>query len=132
MSALLDTHCFLWAVTDPTRIPANVREFVADPANEIALSTVTFWEIAIKFALGKLELQGGTPDDLLPAAREMGLTIVTPTAEESIGFHKLPKTAHRDPFDRMLIWQCLQRHWTLIARDGDLDEYRAMGLKTLW
>jgi len=39
---------------------------------------------------------------------------------------------HRDPFDRMLIWQCLQREWTLITRDRGLDEYRALGLKIAW
>ena len=55
-----------------------------------------------------------------------------PTAEESAGFHRLPKAAHNDPFDRMLIWQCLHRGWTLITRDRGLSEYEALGLQTVW
>lgn len=132
MIALLDTHSFLWAVVDPARLSARARGTIADPANEIHLSTVSFWEISLKFALGKLELSGCAPDDLVPIAREMGLTIVAPTAEESAGFHRLPRSPHRDPFDRMLIWQCLRRDWVFLSRDAALGEYRAMGLKTAW
>jgi len=65
-------------------------------------------------------------------AGAMGLDIVAPSAEESAGFHRLPKKAHKDPFDRMLIWQCLQRDWALLSRDRALDDYRALGLKTIW
>ena len=65
-------------------------------------------------------------------AGAMGLDIVAPSAEESAGFHRLPKKAHKDPFDRMLIWQCLQRHRALVSWDRALDDYRALGLKTIW
>jgi PIN domain nuclease of toxin-antitoxin system len=62
----------------------------------------------------------------------MALTICAPTAEEFARFHHLPKTAHKDPFDRMLIWQCLQNQWTFITKDKYLDPYRAIGLQTAW
>lgn len=132
MIALLDTHSFLWAVIEPERLSAKLRRVIADPANDIHLSTVSFWEISLKFALGKLELSGCTPDDLVPIARDMGLDIVAPSAEEAAGFHRLPRKAHKDPFDRMLIWQCLQRDWAFLTRDRELDDYRALGLKTIW
>jgi PIN domain nuclease of toxin-antitoxin system len=57
--------------------------------------------------------------EALDAVRD-GETIVV-----SYGFYRLPKVAHKDPFDCMLIWQCLQRQWTLITRDRGLDDYRA-------
>ena len=132
MIALLDTHSFLWAVIEPERLSSKLRRTIADPANEIHLSTVSFWEISLKFALGKLELSGCTPDDLVRIARDMGLDIVAPSAEEAAGFHRLPRKAHKDPFDRMLIWQCLQRDWAFLSRDRALDDYRALGLKTVW
>lgn len=132
MIALLDTHAFLWAAIEPEKLSARVRKTIADPSNEIHLSTITFWEIALKFALGKLTLTGCAPDDLVAVARRMGLAIAAPSAEEAAGFHRLPRSAHKDPFDRMLIWQCLQRDWTLLTKDRKLDAYRALGLKTSW
>ena len=131
MKALLDTHSFLWAGMAPEKLAAAQRRLIADPQHDIHVSTVSFWEISLKFALGKLQLTGCTPDDLVLVAADMGFTIVAPSAEESASFHRLPKLAHKDPFDRMLIWQCLQRRWIFISRDGALDDYRALGLKTL-
>lgn len=132
MIVLLDTHSFLWAAIDPEKLPERARKVVADPANEVCLSTISLWEISLKFALGKLALSGCTPDDLVGVARDMGLTLVHPTAEESAGFHRLPKQAHKDPFDRMLIWQCIQRDWVLVTCDQAMDAYQALGLRTLW
>lgn len=132
MIALLDTHSFLWAVTAPEKLSAKARGVIAEPANEVHVSTITFWEIGLKFSLGKLEIKGCSPEDLVAIAKQMGLGIAPPTAEESVGFYRLPKVAHKDPFDRMLIWQCLERRWTLITRDRGLDAYEALGLKTTW
>ena len=132
MIGLLDTHSLLWAIVAPEKLSASMRGAIADPTNEIHVSTVSFWEISLKFSLGKLEITGCSPEDLVKISRQMGLTISAPSAEESAGFHRLPKAAHKDPFGRMLIWQCLQREWTLITRDRGLDEYRAMGLNTAW
>jgi PIN domain nuclease of toxin-antitoxin system len=132
MIALLDTHAFLWAAIEPERLSAGVRRTIADPSNEIHLSTISFWEIALKFALGKLELTGCVPDDLVGVARRMRLAIAAPSADEAAGFYRLPRSAHKDPFDRMLIWQCLQRDWTLLTKDRKLDAYRGLGLKTSW
>lgn len=132
MIALLDTHSFLWAAIEPARLTEKVRKVIVDPNNEICLSTISLWEISLKFALGKLDLTGCAPDDLVAVARNMGLTLVSPTPEESAGFHRLPKQAHKDPFDRMLIWQCLQRDWVLLTCDEAMDAYREQGLRTLW
>jgi PIN domain nuclease of toxin-antitoxin system len=51
----------------------------------------------------------------------MGLAIVAPSAEEAAGFHRLQRSVHKDPFDRMLIWQCLQRDGTLLTKDRGLE-----------
>lgn len=132
MIALLDTHSFLWAAMQPDQLSAKMRKAIADPANQINLSTVSLWEISLKFALGKLELSDCIPEDLVPIAQEMRLEIVAPSAQESAGFHRLPRGTYKDPFDRMLIWQCLQRDWAFVTRDQGLENYKALGLRIVW
>jgi PIN domain nuclease of toxin-antitoxin system len=94
---LLDTHSFLRAAIEPQKLSAKSRGSIADPAHELYVSTITFWEISLKFALGKLEFTGCGPDDLVPVAQELGLAITTPSPEEAAGFHRLPRKAHKDP-----------------------------------
>ena len=65
MIALLDTHSFLWTVMAPDKLSASMRGAIADPGNEIHVSTVSFWEIALKFSLGKLRITGCSPEDLV-------------------------------------------------------------------
>ena len=62
----------------------------------------------------------------------MGLALISPSVEESASFYKLPRAPHRDPFDRMLVWQAIQRRLVLVTKDGALPAYRGAGLKTLW
>ena len=132
MNYLLDTHSFLWAVFSPEKLSRVARAAITDQTNEVSLSSISLWEISLKFALGKLTLDQCTPEDLVAVAREMRLTLITPDAEESASFHQLPKTPHRDPFDRMLVWQAIARDLTLISKDAALPEYHHAGLKILW
>jgi PIN domain nuclease of toxin-antitoxin system len=132
VNALLDTLGFLWAAIEPQRLSAKARKAIVDPANQVFVSSVSLWEISWKFSLGKLDLSGISPEELVPVARNMGLTLVAPSAEESAGFHRLPKVTHKDPFDRMLIWQCLQNQWTFVSRDRVMGEYESLGLRTYW
>ena len=64
MNCLLDTHTFLWAAMDPEKLSRRARVTILDAANDIHVSVVTFWEVSLKFALGKIALQGTTPEDL--------------------------------------------------------------------
>ncbi|MBI3370772.1 MAG: type II toxin-antitoxin system VapC family toxin [Betaproteobacteria bacterium] len=132
MSYLLDTHAFLWAVFSPDKLSRRARATIADPSNAVNLSSITLWEISLKFALGKLTLKNATPEEMVAVAREMGLALIGLSAEESASFHQLPSAAHRDPFDRMLAWQAIQRKLVLVTKDGALPVYQDAGLKTLW
>ena len=132
MNCLLDTHAFLWVVFAPEQLSRKARAAISDPANEICLSSVSLWEISLKFGLGKLTLEHCTPESLVAVAGEMGLTLITADADESASFHRLPRVPHRDPFDRMLVWQAIQRQLVLITKDSMLPAYQAAGLKLLW
>jgi PIN domain nuclease of toxin-antitoxin system len=110
----------------------RTRAVIEDSNNRIEISAVTLWEISLKHALGKLELTGVVPEDLPAVAAQMRMPIQPLVGEDAATYHRLPRTAHKDPFDRMIVWQCLRRRWTLISADGELEQYRNFGLDLLW
>ena len=132
MRYILDTHSFLWALFSPDKLSAWARREIRDRENEIALSVVTFWEISLKYALGKLELADTDPEELPEAAEGMGLDILLLRPDEAASFHKLPRIAHKDPFDRLIIWQAIQHKMTLISKDREFKAYGEFGLKIRW
>jgi PIN domain nuclease of toxin-antitoxin system len=132
MRCLLDTHSFLWAAFSPEKLSKSARETIRDQENEIAVSVVTFWEISLKYALGKLELINVRPEALPEAAEKMGIDILQVAPHEAASFHNLPRLAHKDPFDRLIIWQAIQRKMRLISRDRSFKDYKQYGLKIHW
>lgn len=132
MNCLLDTHTFLWAAMRPERLSRHVRAIILDTANDIHVSVVTFREVSLKFALGKIELQGTTPQELPDAARQMGFTLLALAPQDAATFHQLPRFQHKDPFDRMLVWQSIRQNLTLLSKDPDLRQYQPHGLCVLW
>lgn len=132
MNLLLDTHTLLWALTEPDQLSANARAVLENPENEVLVSSISLWEISLKYSLGKLTLSAINPLDLPDVIEQTGFKFIEPTIGDYAGFHQLPRTSHKDPFDRILIWQSIQSGLTLVSKDGQLDEYKAMGLKTLW
>jgi len=132
MNCLLDTHAFLWAAFEPKRLSRTAHQAVTDPDNSIMVSVVSFWEISLKFALGKIDFKGVSPDDLPDTALRMGFNLLELHAEDAASFHGLPRGSHKDPFDRMLVYQAIRQHKTLVSADPDLAQYRPNGLKLLW
>lgn len=132
MRLLLDTHALLWALISPDQLSKKAARAIESPDNEIFVSTLSLWEISIKFNLGKIELGAIKPTDLPDAIIHTGFRLLPPSAEEYASFYQLPRHAHKDPFDRMLIWQSLQQSLTLVTMDGDIEAYQSLGLKTLW
>jgi PIN domain nuclease of toxin-antitoxin system len=132
MKLLLDTHALLWALISPDQLSKKAVRAIESPDNEIYVSTLSLWEIAIKFNLGKIALKGITPADLPDEIERTGFQLLAPTANEYASFYQLPRHVHKDPFDRMLIWQSLQQSLTLVTMDGDIGAYQSLGLQTLW
>jgi len=132
MKGLLDTHVFLWAVFSPEKLSAAVRPLIQDANNSLFISTISFWEISLKYGMGKLELQGCSPENLPEVASAMQLELLHPSAEELASFHRLPRLTHKDPFDRLIIWQALQKQLQFVSKDQRLSEYQSLGLKVIW
>lgn len=130
MTCLVDTHILLWSLLDPDHLSDNILHLYND-ADEITVSNISFWEISLKFRLGKLELEGTTPDDLLVAARESHFRIINIDADTMASLHRLPLRNHRDPFDRILIWHAIRNQTTLLSRDSAFSEYQQDGLRLI-
>ena len=132
MRYLLDTHSLLWTVLNPEKLSKKARSAILDSENTVVVSVVTFWEISLKFALGKFELTGLLPEDLPAVAQETGLDIIPLDVSEAASFHRLPKLTHKDPFDRLIVWQAIQRKLMLISADREFQNYQEQGLRVLW
>jgi PIN domain nuclease of toxin-antitoxin system len=124
MRVLLDTHTFLWAISDDARLGAVSRSLIFDQAERVLLSHISLWEIAIKHDLARADMPVSAADasswadasgfELLPLALEHVLTL------EQLPLH------HRDPFDRLLVAQAISEPLTLLSADAVLVAYGAM------
>jgi len=132
MKYILDTHVLLWALFEPGRISAPSRQIIENPEIEIFASALSFWEISLKYQLGKLTLLKCVPDDLPKQVGKMGIAVLPIDAGLLASSYRLPSEVHKDPFDRLLAWQAIQLKLTLITKDSAIDVYHSRGLKTLW
>lgn len=120
---LLDTHALLWWLSDWEQIPESTREAIADPDNEVFVSAVSGWEIAIKKARGRL----AAPSNLASVEQDRGFTHLPLTFEHAERSTGLPNH-HRDPFDRMLVAQAQAEGMVLVTRDQRIPLYDVLTL----
>ena len=124
MKLLLDTHIFLWALSEPNRLSQKQVIAMEDPTNTVYVSSISITEIAIKSSLGKLELVF----DPLDAAEKSGFEMLDFSAKDALLLKDLP-FHHRDPFDRMLITQAISRKLMIATQDSIIDQYDCQILK---
>ncbi len=119
MRYLLDTHTLIWAITEPTKLSGRVSQIIKDREQQILASAVNFWEISLKSASGRMDLQGVAPEDFPIICERMFIDILPLYAEHSSTFHQLAVfSEHKDPFDRMLIWQAKCLAIPILSKDG--------------
>ena len=131
MTYLLDTHYLLWAIADTKKLSKSIKDIISDPDNRIVISTISLWEISLKSAIGKLEISGFSPEDLPGICLQLGFDVEPLSAANSSTYHQLTANYHKDPFDRMLIWQAIQNGYTFVSSDSNVKKYRTEGLKVL-
>ncbi len=118
MNYLLDTHVLVDLLIAPQRVGQAVRRVLRDSLNDVVVSAVSGWEIAIKTSVGKLNL----PEDLDTELLRAGISLVDITLADGLRAGALPRH-HSDPFDRMLVAQAQRRGMTLVTRDALLAAY---------
>lgn len=122
MSYLLDTHVWLWLLTEPERLRAEVVERLADSRARVVLSAVSGWEIAIRFSLGHLPLPERPATYVPERMRHSGVEGLAIEHVHALRVAELPPH-HRDPFDRLLIAQAQVERLTLVTADEAFDPY---------
>lgn len=133
MKYLLDTHAFIWSFRCAEKLSKKVYEIISDAENEIFLSSISLWEIAIKYQLKKLDLGNLEIYHLPNIADEYNFSILTPEPYDFITYSELPlKKEHRDPFDRLLIHTAIRNNLILISKDKKFEQYKKDGLQMLW
>jgi PIN domain nuclease of toxin-antitoxin system len=131
MSYLLDTHYLIWAIADSKKISKNIMDLISDAEQQVFVSTISFWEVALKSSMGKIEIPGFQPEDIPEICKKIGFEIIELSAADSSSYHQLKASYHKDPFDRMLIWQAIRNGHTLISSDDQVNKYRSEGLHVL-
>ena len=120
---LLDTHALVWWLSDVSRLSEAARAAIAEPRNDIFVSAITGWEIAVKRAKGRIT----APDHLSAMIEERGFTHLPLTFHHAEQAGNLP-LHHRDPFDRLLVAQAQAEGLVLVTRDARIPRY---GIRTL-
>lgn len=132
MKYLLDTHTLIWTLFDAQRLSETVKNIIRDPANDVYVSAINFWEISIKVGSGKLGLGAITPESIPETCIDHGFELINLDVVESSSFYRLDAVHHKDPFDRMLIWQAIHRNHILLTNDENIAKYSSHGLKVVW
>jgi PIN domain nuclease of toxin-antitoxin system len=122
MKLLLDTHTFLWWITDDPQLSTKARELIGDGHNILYWSAASSWEVSIKYALGRMPLPEA-PEQFLPAEIEKNRLESLPIIDaHAFQAGQLPHH-HRDPFDRMLVAQAQVESLALLSNDQQLNHY---------
>ncbi len=128
MRLLVDTQCWLWLQVSPEKLSSSTLNVAADPGTELIFSVASSWEIAIKYALGKLPLPG-TPAQYVPGRlRDGGFTSLAVSHTHALAVAELPPL-HGDPFDRLLIAQARCEKLTVLTSDKIFAEYDVMAMQ---
>lgn len=122
MRFLLDTQVWLWMHLQPERLRPEVRDQFVDPASTLLLSAASSWDIAIKYALGKLPLPDLPHDYVSSRMRRDAVDGLPVTHAHALHVASLPRH-HADPFDRILIAQSQLEDVPLATADRHVDSY---------
>lgn len=125
---LLDTCTFLWIVGGTADLSVQARDMFVDPDNDVYLSVVSAWEIAVKHAAGRLPLPE-SPERFVPTERRRhGIDTLELDEETALHLARLP-ALHRDPFDRMLVCQAIVHGLVILGPDSLITQYP---VRTAW
>ena len=122
MRLLLDTHAMIWSVLEPENLSATVRRQLTDPDNEVFISVVGIWELAIKASMPKPGFPASMPERVRTACHEAEFNVLPVTIEHALAVRELP-WHHKDPFDRLLVAQARCENCVLVSNDRWLPRY---------
>ncbi len=122
MNVLVDTHVWIWSLASPDRLSPESRSLLSSTRNVVFLSAASAWELAIKAALGKIELPEPVETYVPTRMARQGVTALPITHAHALRVSTLPPH-HRDPFDRLLIAQAIVERLPILTADTAFDSY---------
>lgn len=128
MKYLLDTHTLLWIVEDSEKLGEKAKQLYLDNSNDIYLSIASLWEMAIKISIKKLDIQLSLSKFVEKHILGNNIQLLNIMVEHVSPLETLP-FHHRDPFDRIIISQCIQEKMALISKDRTFDAYQ---IERIW
>ena len=130
MRMLLDTCALLWFLRNDEELSESAAVAIEDPTNEVFVSIVSIWEIAIKAGLGKIQVPNDFETGLEQKLTQDGFTLLNVNYRHAAAVFTLPRV-HADPFDRLLISQCRAEKLVAVTNDfhWSAAPYR---LRVLW
>ncbi|MFZ2727538.1 MAG: type II toxin-antitoxin system VapC family toxin [Methylococcaceae bacterium] len=127
MNYLLDTHALIWALENDDKLSITARHIIEDENNTIFVSMASIWEMAIKISLGKLKLSQSL-ENIMLSLQQHDVLLLSIQAKHILKLLDLP-FEHNDPFDRLMIAQCLQEDIAFVSNEALFLRY---GVKRIW
>ncbi|MFM9839077.1 MAG: type II toxin-antitoxin system VapC family toxin [Cyclobacteriaceae bacterium] len=123
MNILLDTHALIWFIKGDDSLSDKAKEIITNPTNQISASLVSFYEMAIKLKIKKLDLKDGlAPFIEKVRAEKIGITPINEI--HILAYDAIPLVEnHRDPFDRLIIATASIEKASIITIDKQFDQY---------
>lgn len=122
MKLLLDTHVLLWVLVQPGKLSPRVVDAVSDVRNDVFVSAINIWELAIKASLGRQPLPADWTAQVKAICASERFMVLPVTPDHAFAVQHLP-WHHRDPFDRMLVAQALTEGLMLVSSDREIVPY---------
>nr|WP_315421707.1 type II toxin-antitoxin system VapC family toxin [uncultured Pedobacter sp.] len=121
MNLLLDTHIVIWFITNDGKLSKKIKNIIEDSNNRCFISIVSYWELSIKYSLGRLDLNS-TIEEIFNIIEKSGFDILPITLNHIIQLSKL-EHFHNDPFDRLIISQSIIENLHLVSKDNYFPAY---------
>ena len=125
---LLDTHAVIWWWMDHPRLSTTAREIIEADGHRLCLSVASVWEVAIKSQAGRLPELPAFREEYPALMKASRFELLTVTDGDALTAAYLG-SSHRDPFDRLVAAQAIDRNLVVLTRDG---EFAGLGCETLW
>jgi PIN domain nuclease of toxin-antitoxin system len=122
MNLLIDTHAVIWFITEDSKLPLKTKKIIENTENNCFVSIATYWEIAIKHSLGRLNLDSEL-ENIFRIIEKTGFEILPITTNQILINARLPQH-HQDPFDRIIIAQAIQDDLRIVSKDGQFKNYQ--------
>ncbi|MDR2398502.1 MAG: type II toxin-antitoxin system VapC family toxin [Spirochaetaceae bacterium] len=133
MTCVLDSRALLWSIGNSRALSQRASDVIKDSDNDILISAVSLWEIAVKVSQGTVLIGSLAVQDIPYYCKELGFTLIPLDPIDAIAGAELPRKAgHEESFERMLVYQCIRHAYTLVSPLKALSLYKDAGLKYLW